>query len=54
MALKCKTENCKGKLLFEGGTRVGRTDLEIYQCTDCKKYFSFDLRKGKLEEWKNK
>jgi len=49
MALKC--EECSSKLIFSGGVKVGRTDLEIHKCNYCNQYYSYDFLKGKLSKW---
>ena len=49
MALRC--EDCSDKLIFVGGMRIGRVDLELHKCYICDKTYSFDLLKGKLKEY---
>lgn len=50
MTKKCKS--CENELIFEGGFKRGRVDLEIYQCSKCGKYYSFDVIKKILKEYK--
>lgn len=38
--MKCPT--CQENLLFEGGVKKSKTDLEVYECLHCKSYFYYD------------
>lgn len=52
MTLKCK--ECGTKLIFKGGVKQGKIDIEIHECYRCNKLYSFDYLKGSLKEYKEK
>ena len=47
--LKCKI--CGKLLIFRGGVKQGRSDLELYKCNNCNKVYSHERQKNKLEEY---
>ena len=44
--MKCPI--CQENLLFEGGVKKSKTDLEVYECLYCKSYFYYDKIKQKF------